>query len=397
MARADLVTLLPLDSWAAIMQISPFEFNQIGAGFPRNATNQCNSVWYQYSWQKDFISRSELAEAISAAESAIAEQLGYWPAPKQFIDEVAIINSGSPLKGAWSGFNSNGWWKRANLKWGYFQGGGLLNRTAIDTNVAVVLSDPDGDTINEQFTLTVATTETDPLKIGVYFDATERMNSSLNESWRIRPIKVSISGGTATITGHASLLVKPSLETVVNPLVLDVTDATIYVTAVEVWRVWRDDTFTTSAPYQGAAIWDNPDDCVGVGCTESILPICLAAQGESVFASYGAPSTWPYRYQASRIKANYWAGFPLDSYGQMDRQHAQMVAYLATALLTGEKCGCERSNQILHEWRAKPNDGDSGRNFTQAELDDNPFVERKGALWAWRRVKALRMIGAVSV
>lgn len=397
MARADLVTLLPLDTWAAIMQISPWEFNQIGAGFPRNATNQCNSVWYQYSWQKDFASRNEVAEAISAAENAIADQLNYWPAPKPFIDEVVRIPHGSPLKGAWSGFNTNGWWKRVDLKWGYFTGGGLLNRTVINPAVVPVLSDPDGDTINERFTLTVATTETDPLKIGVYFDATGRMNEALSESWRIRPVKVTISGGNATITGHTSLLVKPSLETVVNPSVLDVTDASIYVTAVEVHRVWRDDTHTTSNPYQGAAIWDNPDDCAGAGCTESVLPICLAAQGESVFVSYDSPSTWPYGYQADRVKANYWAGYPLDSYGQMDRQHAEMVAYLATALLTSEKCGCERSNKILHEWRAKPNDGDSGRNFTQKEIDTNPFVQRNGALWAWKRIAALMQTGMVSL
>lgn len=396
MARADLVTLLPLDTWAAIMQISPWEFNQIGTGFPRTATNQCNSVWFQYSWQKDFASRSEVAEAISAAESAIAEQLNYWPAPKQFIDEVATINSGSPLKGAWSGFNADGWWKRANLKWGHFTGGGLLNRTAINTNVLVNLSDPDGDGIEEVFTMSVATSVTDAKEIGVYFKALARGNADLNESWRLRPVKVSISAGTATITGHPSLLVDPMLTTVTNPDVLNVTNP-IYVDHLEVHRVWLDSTHTDSYPYQGAAIWDVPDGCVDEGCTESIMPICLGAQGESVFASYGSPVAWPYGYQANRVKANYWAGFPLDSYGQMDRQHAQMVAYLATALLTSEKCGCERSNKILHEWRAKPNEGDAGRQFTQKEIDTNPFVQRNGALWAWKRLVTLIQTGAVSV
>ncbi len=395
MAWSTIPTLLPLDSWAKIMGVSPFEFNQIATGFPRPLTNQCQSVFFQYQWQRDFVSREEVAQAIDEAEHALAEQLGFWPAPKYIVDEHVAISRGHPLNPSTCGANAWGWWKGVSLKWGKWQSGGVFNRTLISATVAIVVTDEDGDGVDDLFTVTVATSVTDPDEIAIYFNTLDRNSAPIAETWRLRPIKVTISGGVATITGHPAQLVLPDLQTAFTADVLNVTTAANYATTVDVYRAFLDTTHSDSFPYQGVAVWDAAADCVG-DCAVQVLPICQGeGRGGRIFAEYGNTTCWPYAWQADRLQVNYLAGYPLDDDGQMNRELARMVAYLATALLPTDKCGCERSNRILHHWRAKPNEGDSGRSFTQAEIDSNPFVERNGALWAWKRVQSWRETSAV--
>src|SRR4051812_49959004 len=88
MARASTPTLMPLDTWAKIMGVSPWWFNQIGDGFAVADTAQCEHIFKQFSWQGDFLSREEIARSIEMAEDLIATESGYWPAPKYFTDEV---------------------------------------------------------------------------------------------------------------------------------------------------------------------------------------------------------------------------------------------------------------------------------------------------------------------
>lgn len=89
MARASTPTLLNLDWYAQIMGISPMHF----AGATTNnyfpLRNTCSDLWVQESWQfADMVSRESLAQEIEQAEIAIANELGYWPAPKWIVQEV---------------------------------------------------------------------------------------------------------------------------------------------------------------------------------------------------------------------------------------------------------------------------------------------------------------------
>ena len=390
-------TLLPLYSWFKILGISPWEGAQIGEGLPLPSTGQCQSVFFEQPYHRDYLSRYEVQQAIDEAEHAIAEQLGFFPAPKYLFDEHVELGRGTPLLPSMCGVNAWGWWKGVSLKWGEWQSGGVFNRTLISAAVVVTMNDAYGDGVDESFTVTFATTVTDPDELALYFAAADRQGEAVSETWRIRPIKTTISAGTAPVTGHATLLVVPDLTTAMDAAVLDVNDP-IYITTVDAYRAYTDTTHSTSFPYQGTAIWDVPDDCTDADCSVQILPLCQGeGRGGRIYVDYGDPSGWPYSYQADSLRLNYRAGYPLDDNGQMNRELARMVAYLATALLPSDKCGCERSNRILHAWRAKPNEGDAGRNFTAAEIDSNPFVERVGAIWTWKRVMSWREMGAVSV
>lgn len=397
MARAETVTLLPLDSWAKIMGINLFEFNQIGEGFPVDNNAQCDHVWFQYQWQEDFLSREEIAGAIASAENMIAQHCLFWPAPKAFIDPVKYPRPARrELYGG--GVTNRGDFKAVRLQWGKVISGGIYKREAINLAVAVVLSDPDGDSVDELFTLTVPTSVTDTDEIAVYFKGSDRLGESVSEMWRLRPVKVSISGGTATITGHSSLLVKPLLTTVTNPEILNVTDATNYITEVEVYRLYVSN--DTTASEQGVAIWDE-NGCEVGDCENQQYPICIYprnAEYATVAVNFALDGICVDR-EPDRLSVNYIAGQPLVN-GQMEPQLAKMIAYLATALLPVGSCACDRSNRILAYWReVAPAAGEGLQQVgnMRGDFEMNPFGPQRGAIWAWNRVQEIKQQWASTI
>lgn len=401
MAWTETETLLSLHEWAKIVGVDYWSLS--GVSSPTGRTAPCEAVWYQYPWQKDFLSRETLAEAIAMAEDLLAEQLHYYPAPKYIFDEDVQNPPFNDHRLYGLGATYRGDWKAVPLRWGCFQSGGQRNRAVIDADAAVVLSDVDGDGVKDMFTVTAATTLTDVDEIAIYFAASDRLGEAVGEKWRIRPVKVSISGGTATITGHITLLVQPKLQTIAQPAEQSSSDDTIYVDTVDVYRTYTDDTATTSSPNQGVAIWDVPLSDSPTAPAESVLPVQFGNRLNRAgmpYLFYGLSSTWPYGRQPERFKVHYRAGVPRSG-DYMDHQYADIVAKLATALLPNEKCGCEYSHRIIAYWRRPVNDGvegETGRQFTLEEINNNPFGEpRLGALMAWKRVKHLAQLGIVSV
>lgn len=404
MARALTDTLLSLDQWAQVLGLNPWEFNQIGKGLPKNNTQQCGSVFYQYNYQQDFLSREQVATAIADAENAIAEQLGYYPAPKYTVGEQ--VQYPRPANHQFGGtYNWAGEWKAVELQHGHFIGGGAMARTSLGDTTDLTFSDPDGDGVNELFTCSIPyTTNTNVDEIALYFRATDRNNDPIGETWRIRPINVSIAAGVATITGHASLLVVPNLTLVYNPQNLSAVDTANYVAQVAVYRVWRDDTHTDSYPYQGVAEWDNACEC-SPNCTFNVRPICLGGRLDRQGMPYASfdlgCSFWDGYIQPNRLNVNYLSGLPLVN-GRVSDEWARIIAYLACALLPTEPCGCERSQRVIAHWKEPEkidiNSGAGQRAFSPKEIDNNPFGSiGRGAIYAWKRVAAARLVGAASV
>jgi hypothetical protein len=391
MPRANTETLLPLATWAKIMQLNPWEVSQIGTGFPRENYAQCDHVFFQYSWQQDFLSREELAQTIVMAEDALAAQLGYYPAPKYFIDEDHRYPKGAP-HGYGNGLNASGLYKSVELNWHKVQGGGTLARTLIAAGSAVALSDTDGDGIDDLFTVTVATTITEAAEIAAYFASADRFGEDVGEIWRIRPVKVKISGGNAVITGHPSLLVVPALTTVTNPDVLDVTDTATYVTTVDVYRAYRND--DTDTAQQGNAVWEN-GNCDDPPCTAAYSALCIGARNPDlgwVSVNYEPDGTSCPAWEPDRVVINYLAGEALVN-GEMSPQMADIVAHLATAMLPMDKCGCERADRIIAYWREVPPAGGEGlRSDLVGDFTVNPLGPQRGAVYAWNRILRLRQL-----
>lgn len=404
MGRASIHTLLPIDSWAKIMAIDPWSFNQFR--YPAKKGGQCADVMYQYAWQKDHMGREEVAQAIADAEDMVAAHLMYYPAPKYIFNEPVTYPQNYDHRQTFGGRTTPyGNWKSVQLKWHHVVSGGVPNRTSLGNTTSIVLSDRDNDGIKETFTATVTNVAisdiADVNEIGLYFTETDRDLEPLQETWRIRPVTVTVSGDTATIIGHATLLVVPNLTLGVNAEALSAETASNYVTELECWRTYTDTTFTEADPYQGVAVWKYPEDCTE-NCNYTVKPLCLAPkQNEQgvVAPVFGEPCYWPYQWAPASLKVNYLAGLSLQN-GQMQPEMARSVAYLAASLLASEKCGCDRSNRILAYWRERVITFEDSVNKAQAYSKDYnalPFPVTRGGLFAWQRVQERRNIGIVSL
>lgn len=397
--RSSYDTLLSIFEWGKIMGVNPWNLSQFGEGLPeRNTRKNCQSVWFQHQWQRDYLSREEIGNAIEKAEAALALELHFWPAPKYIEETAEEWNRISNRYAYGSSLDVRYQWNSLTLEYGMVQGGGSLARTAIG-DTAVNRTDTDGDGLADRFTATIATSVTDASEIAVYYTATDRMGNPVDETWRIRPVVVTISGGNATITGHACLLAKPELEEGYNADALDASAASSYVTQISVYRVYRDTTASDTSPSQGYALWDyaptNFDPTNPAG--QSTVPVFIGerfAQMGQVYAAYanccGFCSDWR---EPDRVMVKYLAGYPRQSNGLMNQMMADIVAHLATAWLPESSCGCDREDRIIAWWRGLPNEGaEKSRLVTFNEIQ-NTFGERRGASYAYWRMLRARNLG----
>lgn len=401
--RSSYPTLLSLFEWGKIMGLSPWDLAQVGEGFANPSTAQCEKVFFQYSWQEDFLSRDEVGESIEKAEDMIAQELGYYPAPKYFVGETHMYPRPAERYLYGAGTDKRYQWKVMSLDFSQIQSPGLQLRTLIAAGVAVTRVDRDGDGILETFTIgPIATTVTDPSQIGIYFTLVDRLQAPIDDTWQIRPITVSISGGNVTITGHSSCLVLPAFEETMSPISLNVGNAAIYATSVDLYQLTQDLTTTAANPAQGVAIWTPiAGDCDNPPCNQPTEPICVMASDAAngtVAVDYlldGINCPW-WNREPDKVTFNYLAGVPLVN-GRMRNDMAKIVAHLATAILPIGKCGCDRAQRIIDYWRRFPNDTDVQRPMTQQEINENRFGAQRGAAYAWKRVMNLRRLQSVSI
>lgn len=386
MANSKIYTLLPLDQFASAMGIDHFEFNQIGTGITYHGQPQCQGTFYQYSWQRSFISRDEVARAISKAENRLANILNFWPAPKYIVDEnVPYPRSAWPTTP--NSITPRGQWKPVKLRYGYIQALGTFQRTLIEANVVYTMSDDDGDGVDDTFALTVATTETNPAKLALYFNASDR-NTPISLDWQIRPVECTISGGNAVFVGKLSQITEPILWRKPDPDTLNAANPAIYAASLDVYL------HETNSDNTGTAFWDGYAGQTGT--------VSGAISGNSVineselgyfrpnFSSCGLWDTSP-----NRLMVNYLAGYPRNPDGSMDDNFADIVAHLAMAYMPANPCGCERSNQIFRWWRGFPSDGEEGRRpMTIEEINDCPFPPTRGGLYAWSGLLDWQLTGS---
>jgi hypothetical protein len=407
MARASIPTLLSLDQWADVIGVSRWEINQLGQNFPLNqtmlgsATQQSPHVWFQNNWQIDFMSREELAGNISRAEEMIAEELRYWPGGKYIVSEELQYPRNYRRSVYGYGGTNRMDWKACQLRWTKIILPGIRLFTLIGSAFNVTTSDTDGDTVLDTFTGSFATTITNPTQISVAFAAADRYGSvPIDDTWLIRPVRVSIANGTCTITGHAAQLAKPILQNgaAVDSGGLDVTVAGNYVTTLEAYWDRCDGTVVAGAgntANQGQAEWEG-DITVPPGSVQT-LPIALNARNADM--GLVAPD-WllnqgqvpPQPREPDRVVVNYLSGIPFIAGGSMDRTMADIVAHLATGMFAVQRMGQMRVSQIINYWAMPPSQGDQRRPITVKEIDNCPFGTSRGAMWAWLRVQNLRQI-----
>jgi hypothetical protein len=397
MSRASIITLLSLDRWANILGLNPWHFAQsVNASYP---AGECDDLLFQWDWiASDKTSRETIANAIAQAEADIAQGLGYWPAPKYFAAEEHEY-------ARYHARELYGWIRQprgdaisAQLKWGKVQDLGVESKSLILADRVVTVA-------SGTATVTCATTVTEPTEIAVYFRVVDGADAAASETYRIhgghKPLTISISGGTATISGPAYLFLKPTLQEEDDEI--DADAAASYVTHVDVYR--RRTVNSTVA----TLVWRGAEVCGDEACAEETQVAC----GTIRQADLGIVAPWPATYDSdteeytaasldkarppNAVRVSYLAGEPLGADGEMADYWARAVAYYAASLLDRPLCACATAKAKLDRWQedlALNLSTQSGaRSF---QLDDIakscPFGTRRGAVFAWQRVRE-RQVG----
>lgn len=408
MSVSSFTTLLSLDEWAKIFGIAPEFFN----GFDRTGRligSQCSSVWFQNPWADsgDRLSREEVAEAIYDAERMLMTELGYAPAPYWTENEWQDYPRPGikPFYGL-SGGNAYAQAKSVRLKLGRLIAGGVRATTAIQASAAITYSASDGNTsgYQDKATITVTTTVTDPCEIQVFFKTADGAPSAAHPRYQIRPLQISISGGTATIVGDRALFISPEIHEFQNASFTAANAGagdTNFVQTVDVYRVYNDT--NGDQQQQGIFSWETePQGCANPPCNVSTQTLCLGLRDRDLGWVNPYPATWDSTdlvYAATdfaecrepdRLRVNYYSGIPREvgsDYCRMNRRYALMVARLAVALLNKTSCGCEQAERNISWWNS----------FSDLENEDispqeleNPFGRKRGAVFAWREAQALK-------
>ena len=406
--------LLPLDVFRQQMQMHPYHFWQL-ANSVIPVSSVCNTLVYQYAWQDaDAVGRFDILQAIETAESRLREWLGYSVAPHYVVETLSWPQYHTAQFHAWGAAGIDGHWRTLQLSEGYIQGSGVELLTAVQLAAAVVYTDEDGDGVDETFTVTAATSVTDPAQLGVYFVAGDLPpGESVGADWRVQPVQIVISAGTATIKGRAWTMVKPKLYQGIAPGALNPDTAGILATTVNIYQ--RTSTSSTTTP-QATLTWDTlpwpsccaaPGDGSGTdpnatGTTTGRLGISdsrrsIVHVGQSSYdttTGVWSAGNCDYWRPPDRVTARYLAGLPLTAMGDMDPAWQVIVSRLAAAELARPICACQNANKALYHWQEDlartggNNDAQFGA-ISASDLD-NPFGTRRGHIYAWRQVNHLR-------
>lgn len=384
MARSSIVTKVSLDQWGARLGSHPMLLNGCNAAGAIMFNTRSAPIWYQESWQNhDQVGRVAIAWAIKEAEDAIKRVLGIPVGPEFIVNE----RHWQPLLYNYEGVDR----EHLVTKWGMVSSGGVVARTALETGATVTYADDDGDGIKENWSVTVTGVDvTDTSQVLVLFPAAQRLDDNLL-SWQIRPVKVTLSGTTLTITGSRWLMVKPSLYTKLNPEAyegINGADDSNFTSTVDVYRQYTSDT-SAYVTFQ----WIDGTVQTGylsqIGTNKVIPMVGTYTNGAWVESGLYSDDSANLRY----IDISYCAGFTYDSNGDVDLELASKITQLSTGYLPQGFGTSTPAESFFRYYRhdLAAIDGNAGRQLPyNAEEFSNPFGTWRGALEAWRYVKHLK-------
>lgn len=413
MARSSYDTLLSLDHYAKVMGINPAHFNQGASAsiFPVKS-NRCQDIWPQYGWQYyDHVGREELGEAIMTAEADIAEQLGYFPAPKYHSQEVHHFPR-HHRKTVWRsyGLGARGEQVSINTNFAKVISMGQRDATTLVGTASVAGLDMTYDFAALTVTIVLPTAITDTCELRLFF-----AGKNGAPEWEVRPFtSITADGVNATIVLPSWMLIKPTLQdaypTTADWGAIDLTVNTNHEQSVELRRVFTDTTAASAVFY-----WEPRPNLTGFTCAcgGSSCAACTLQTQDGCFhlrdpelgiivptpASYDADSAaWgEVCFSVCRdpdlVKVYYHAGALSETYLSsrscvgLPESWARAIAYLATARLERPFCQCGSVTPavVRAQTDLALSGGDVSYNMPFGLLD-NPFGTRWGEVQAWRQV-----------
>jgi hypothetical protein len=352
MARSEIPTLLPLDTYSRMMVIPGWLFNQIErVDRPLRGGESCSGVIYQSGYYSDpnrIVGRDEVAQAIATAEQQIARMIGYWPAPRYICrDEKRwpVPKRGAQIQ--LPGFR---------LSWGHIITPGIEQWDLIEADLPIVYSVRSGavwpDNAYDWATVTAnvpPATTTDKCELVLVPGGKD----PLTAEWAIRPLHVTLSAlGVAVFQGWRWQFVIPELQ--FDPDTLRLEDDThflqggIYGVGVDLYRHYTD----TSV--QAQVVW-LPEECDLI-CEEYCVTGCVVPEDRRLSMVHILPATYNavtkswsrvtgLRYGLpSQSRSWYLAGYDddqcLDCTG-MGPSVQEAVVRLTNCHLPEAPCGCD--------------------------------------------------------
>lgn len=420
-------TLLSLEDWRQLLGFSPFFFWGLSNSQLQNSAAQgCDPVVRQHAWQgTDAASRTDILQAIADAERLLTEELDYAPAPRYTAVTVPWPRYPDGRFARVIPVDATGRRLSVHLPEGYVQALGVEALTLLDTPAAAY-TDEDGDGLIDTVTLAATVPAgTDPATLAVYVPAGERFDgSAASDRWRIRPIRASVSGTTATIIGRSWTCVRPrryeGMPTAATPsggggpLALDPDTTANYCATLEVYARTTDPNGETLATCQAVLEWDtrpaylagwcasptpaypgtNAADPAAVarvvarcGVRDAERGIVLPATAVRNATTGAWAETWPTWWEPDRVVVRGLIGRPDGLTGEL----ARAIAQLSAALLARRICACDDLNAQLYHWQFDLTlAGRQDELYSTRDPDlDNPFGPRRGAVAAWKAVKRL--------
>ena len=396
MARADTVTLLSLDRFAQVVGIHPLHFNQVTVANLADV-HICGSPYCQFAWQDaDAVGREEIANAIKSAEEQITTELGFSPMPTWVADEPIMMPLPSNPELLSTSFrNVRGFWQSVHLNRGHVYTGGIVAKTLIKGDAPILYVDNDLDGYPELSLISVVTTVTDPEEIAVYY-----ADMDGDDEWEIRPISVSIVGGTANIVIRREQLVIASLMSALNPEGVNGIDDANFVSTVDVYRKYNDPS------QQLNMIWEPVyGDCSNTQFTVQTgfmmvrnkeLGIVALAPGtwNSVDVKYDL-GTFDLARQPNKGRVWYRAGWQYKGlWTKMDPMWEKAIAYYALTLLDRPLCSCNKIEAFVNYWREdfalSKSVGGTSFSWQKGRIIECPLGTTRGATYAWRLIQQYR-------
>lgn len=395
MARSDIKTWLPLDEFAQIIGLNPLNFNQLtSTRLPQNTI--CGDVFFSESWMhSDRVGRNDIAYAIQQAEQDISREVGFNLLPDWTLDERLAYPRPAPSELYGTGVNPRLMLKSVEALRGHIISGGQRIKTLLEANAAVVRTDPNGDGYSELCAVTVAITTTDTNEVHVYYP-----NQGGADGWEVRPIKVSISGGFATITFNSWQIPIATAMDALDAKVLDGDAVASYETTVDVYRVYN------YVSPQVQFLWEGGTNCCGtcVACQLGTQDGCFHLRDARMGVLVPAPATydaaeddwtgadWTACREPDQLRLWYYSGWRnqnlLRPYVDLDPFWKYAIAYYAASKFEREVCGCSNVNQFISKWRLDAAFRNDTEGFTMtAEMASNRLGTTMGGIYAWRAIQ----------
>lgn len=348
----------------------------------------------------DYIGRDTVANAIQQAEQEISKEAGFNLMPEWTMEERLPYPRPALPEVYGSGLNPRWQMKSVEAERGHLLYGGIRAKSLISANAIIVRTDTDGDGYAETCTVTAPVTITDTNEIHIYYP-----NQGGVDEWEVRPIKVSISGGFATITFKAWQVVSQSDLEALDPQPIDADLVASYVTLVDVYRVYNDPSKQVEFLWEGDPICD----CSCTACQLGTQDGCFILRDTRLGFVVPSPATWDAATSAfvstewsacrepDQIRLYYKSGFKDTSlprpYSEISNYWKFAIAVFAVSKFERAVCGGSNVTQFVEKWRrdAAFSSQQEGGFTVTAEQASNRLGTSLGALYAWRRVQQSRI------